>query len=400
MTPHNDQGPLSHLTVLDLSRLLPGGYATFLLAALGARVIKVEEPGSGDYIRWTPPMHGELSSGHIALNRGKESITLNLKEPGATEVLERLAAQADVLVESFRPGVLDRLGVGWERIHELNPALVWCAITGYGQSGPYRDLAGHDVDYLAYAGVLDLTGVAGEPAAIPGVQIADLGGGALMALVGILAALTERGRTGKGAFVDTSMTDGAFSMAALAMHSTSAGYSWARGGGPISGGLACYRVYSCADGRELAVGALEPKFFARLCAALELPELVEKQLIPDAQPALIATLSEKFALKSRDEWVSILEPLEACVAPVNSLGEAVKDPQIVAREMIRELATPAGPFGVAASPIRIVPEPGAQSPQTAATSAPPGLGAHTESVLLSTGYTSEEVADLRKRGVI
>jgi alpha-methylacyl-CoA racemase len=393
--------PLQGLRVLDLSRLLPGGYATYLLASLGAEVIKIEEPGVGDYVRWTPPMHGEVSSGHLALNRGKRSITLNLKASGAAAVLERLAANADVLVESFRPGVLDRLGVGWSRLSEINPRLVMCAITGYGQSGPYRDRAGHDVDYLAYAGVLDLIGEPGGPVTIPGVQIADLAGGALPACVGILAALEQRHRTGKGAFVDTSMTDGAFGLAALAMHTVAIGApAWTRGAGPISGGLACYRVYQCADDLEIAVGALEPKFFKRLCELLEKPGLADRQLDPAAQPALIQELADLFGSKRRSHWLELLENAEVCVAPVQTLNQALDDPQLQAREMIRVLGLPAGPVPVAASPIRVSDAPGDLGVDHAATSPPPGLGDDTEAVLSEVGFTPHQVADLREAGVL
>jgi alpha-methylacyl-CoA racemase len=188
--------PLSHLTILDLTRLLPGGYCTLLLADLGADVIKVEEPGKGDYIRWMPPMSGGISAGHLALNRGKRSITLNLKTPQGIEVLKRLARDADVVIESFRPGVMARLGVGFDDLRAENPGLIYCAITGYGQDGPYKDRAGHDINYLGFAGVLDIIGERGGPPVDPGVQIGDVGGGALMAAVGILAALSERQRTG------------------------------------------------------------------------------------------------------------------------------------------------------------------------------------------------------------
>jgi crotonobetainyl-CoA:carnitine CoA-transferase CaiB-like acyl-CoA transferase len=393
--------PLEGLQVLDLSRLLPGGYATFLLASLGAHVVKVEEPGSGDYVRWTPPMHGEISSSHLALNRGKRSITLNLKAPGAAEVLERLAETADVLVESFRPGVLDRLGVGWSRLHEVNPRLIWCAITGYGQTGPYRDRAGHDVDYLAYAGVLDLIGVADGPAVIPGVQIADLGGGALPACIGILAAIVAREGTGEGSFVDTSMTDAAFGLATLAGHAAGIGApAWRRGAGPISGGLACYRVYRCGDGLELAVGALEPKFFARLCDALGVPELAAKQLDPAEQPALMGALGTIFEKEPREVWLALLEPLEACVAPVRTIAEAMDDPQLQEREMIRTLPLPAGDVRVVASPIRIGDAPGAPASDVASRVPPPALGADTDAVLASVGYGPDEIVTLRSSGVL
>src|SRR5437899_10869915 len=200
--------PLAGTRILDLTRLLPGGYCTLLLADLGADVVKVEEPGKGDYIRWTPPFVGEESTAHRALNRGKRSITLNLKSPQGVDLLERLAERAHVLVESFRPGVMDRLGVGWSALHEANPSLVYCAITGYGQDGPYRDRVGHDINYIGYGGVLGIIGPRDGAPALPGVQIGDIGGGGMAAAIGILAALLEARSSGVGRFVDTSMLDG------------------------------------------------------------------------------------------------------------------------------------------------------------------------------------------------
>src|SRR5947208_12415021 len=203
--------PLAGTRILDLTRLLPGGYCTLLLADLGADVVKVEEPGRGDYIRWTPPLVEGQSAGHRALNRGKRSITLNLKSADGVALLHRLAERADVLVESFRPGVMDRLGAGFSSLREANPRLVYCAITGYGQEGPYRDRVGHDINYIGQGGVLGITGTAGGPPVVPGVQIGDLGGGGMAAALGILAALVERGGTGRGRFVDTAMLDGVVS---------------------------------------------------------------------------------------------------------------------------------------------------------------------------------------------
>jgi len=194
--------------VLDLTRLLPGGYCTLLLSDLGADVIKVEEPGRGDYIRWTPPLVDGESAAHRALNRGKRSITLNLKDAEGGALLRRLAARAQVLVESFRPGVMDRLGVGYEALAAENPGLVYCAISGYGQTGPYRDLVGHDINYMGYGGALSMTGAREGPPVVPGVQVGDLGGGGMLGAIGILAALVDRRASGRGRFVDAAMLDG------------------------------------------------------------------------------------------------------------------------------------------------------------------------------------------------
>ncbi|HMJ01633.1 MAG TPA: CoA transferase, partial [Conexibacter sp.] len=247
-------GPLAGLKILDLSRLLPGGFCSLLLADLGAEVLKVEDMAMGDYVRWSPPfVEGAEDSARsalfLSLNRNKRSIRIDLKSDAGKEVLLRLAREHDVLLESFRPGVLDRLGVGYERLKAENPGLVYCAITGYGQDGPKRDAAGHDMNYLALAGLLGITGEADGPPIQAAGQIADVGGGALMAAVGILAALRERERSGLGQVVDVSMADGALSwLAMVAARTLAEGVAPRRGELELAGGLTCYRPYRCADG--------------------------------------------------------------------------------------------------------------------------------------------------------
>ena len=270
--------PLAGLTVLDLSRLLPGGFCSLLLADFGADVIKVEDTGVGDYIRWSPPYYDGAadtakSALFLSLNRGKRSIRLNLKTDGGREALLRLARDADVLLESFRPAVLDRLGVGYERLRQENPGLVYCAISGYGQDGPNRDRSGHDMNYLGLNGLLGLTGEADGPPVQAAAQIADLGGGALMAAVGILVALRERERSGEGQFVDCSMFDGALSwLAMLAAEAFATGRAPGRGELGLAGRYNCYRPYECADG-YVTLGALEPKFWQAWCDGVGRPDL-------------------------------------------------------------------------------------------------------------------------------
>jgi crotonobetainyl-CoA:carnitine CoA-transferase CaiB-like acyl-CoA transferase len=272
--------PLDGSRILDLTRLLPGNYGTLLLADLGADVIKVEEPGRGDYMRWTPPMVGDESAVHRALNRGKRSVTVNLKSEAGRAVLLRLAAGADALLESFRPGVMDRLGVGYDALRSDNERLVYCAITGYGQDGPYRDRVGHDINYIGYSGLLHATGLPGGPPVLPAVQVGDFGGG-MAAALGTVAAVGEARRTGRGRFVDVSMLDVVTSwMGVLMSWYLATGEVPPRGGMPLSGGLACYRVYRTSDGKHLAVGALEPRFWKALCDALEIPELVDRHFGP------------------------------------------------------------------------------------------------------------------------
>jgi alpha-methylacyl-CoA racemase len=389
-------GQLDGVKVLDLSRLLPGGFATMLFADMGADVLKIEEPGKGDYIRWMDPFKGGMSSGMIALNRGKRSMTLNLKHPKGQEVLIRLARDADMLVESFRPGVMDRLGVGYERLKQENPGLIYCAITGYGQDGPYKDRAGHDINYLGYAGVLGIIGERGREPTVAGVQIADVGGGALMGAIGMLAALHERQRTGVGRFVDISMMDGAVSW--LAMHAAGFfidGVAPQRGQMRLAGLLACYRVYGCSDGKYVTVGALEPQFWAALCKALGVPELIERQMAPpEEQDVIGARLQEIFMQRTRDEWVKELADLDACVGPVNDFAEAFDDPQVIARGLRAEVPTSEGPAGAVGNPIRTV---GEKQPELGPA---PGFGEHTDEALRAAGYSDAEIADLRGEAVV
>lgn len=383
--------PLEDTRVLDLTRLLPGNYCTLLLADLGADVIKVEEPGRGDYIRWTVPQVDGESALHRALNRGKRSITLDLKTEDGCEALRRLASGADVLIESYRPGVMDRLGVGFESLRHRNERLVFCSITGYGQDGPYRDRAGHDIDYSGYAGLLHATGQAEGPPTLLAVQVGDFGGG-MAAAVGTLAALTEARRTGRGRYVDVSMLDVVTSWMGVVMSSYLAtGETPERGAMPLSGGLACYRVYRAGDGGYLAVGALEPQFWQTLCQALDVPELVDRQFgPPDEQEALAARLQAVFDTRPRDEWVDRLAHLEACVAPVNDVAEALRDPQVVHRGLVARIdGQPVGPGPAVALP-----------GEARITRPAPGLGEHTEDVLGEAGMSAEEVSRLRSAGAI
>jgi crotonobetainyl-CoA:carnitine CoA-transferase CaiB-like acyl-CoA transferase len=388
--------PLEHLKILDLSRLLPGPYCTLLFADLGADVIKVEEPGKGDYIRWMPPMAGDVSSGHLALNRGKRSMTLNLKHPDGVATMKRLARTADVVLESFRPGVMDRLGVGYDALSKENERLVFCALTGYGQDGPYNMRAGHDINYLGYSGVLDIIGERGGPPVVPGVQIADVGGGGLMAAVGILAALSERDRTGHGRFVDISMLDGAMSW--LQMHAQAyaiTGVLPARGTMRLSGGPACYRIYRTGDGKYVTVGALEPQFWAALCDTLGVPDMIEQQFAPEEeQEVMHKRLEEIFLQRSRDEWVAELAHLDTCFGPVNDIGEAFEDPQVRARGMVQEVPSPLGPMPALGNPLKLV---GDEIPPARPA---PGLGEHTDDVLREAGLTADEIAGLRSVGAV
>ena len=390
--------PLAGLRVLDLSRLLPGGYCTLLLADLGADVLKVEQPGKGDYLRWFPP-YASTGEGamHLALNRGKRSLTANLRSPEGRDVLRDLVRDADVLVESFRPGVMDRLGVGYEALREVNRRLVYVAISGYGVRGPYADKAGHDIDYLAYAGALSFTGSQQSGPWPPGLQIGDIGGGGLMAVVAILTALRVAERTGDGQLCDVSMTDGLLSW--LSVHAgayAATGLSPQPGREWLNGGLACYGVYRCADGRHLAVGALEPQFFAVLAKALGLPDEVRGwQRDPERQPDLRERITAVLATKPRDEWVHVLGGLDACVAPVLDVAEAFADPNARVRGMVVERRLPDGTtFPVVGVAPALSATPGGVGDW------PSPLGADTDAVLAAIGRTPEQIAALHAAGAV
>ena len=379
--------PLTGLRVLDLSRLLPGGFCTMVLADLGAEVIKIEVPEGGDPIRtlFTPAGRAILFD---ALHRGKRSVTLDLRAAEGRDLLLKLAANADVLVEGFRPGVLHRLGLGLDALRAANPRLVICAITGYGQAGPLRERAGHDLNYLAEAGVLPFAApTEGDRPGLPPVQTADLGAGALTAVAGILAALLERQRTGIGQVLDIAMAPGMLPWLAMPAAELLESGSVATGGrAKLHGGLACYGVYPTRDGRWLTVAALEPKFWANLCARLDRPQFVPWQTDLARQPEMRADLDALFVSRTLAEWEAFFGNDDVCVAPVRTLDEALARWPDTVRQIVGSDGRPgrivAGPLGEASS------------------GPAPALGADTDAVLSELGVTDPERARLRAAGVI
>jgi alpha-methylacyl-CoA racemase len=391
---------LAGLRVLDLTRLLPGGFCSLLLADLGADVLKVEDTGMGDYVRWSAPAYDgaddSAKSAHfLALNRGKRSIRVNLKEEAGREVLLKLAREHDVLLESFRPGVMDRLGVGYDRLREENPGLVYCAITGYGQDGPNRDRPGHDMNYLGLIGLLGLTGEPDGPPIQAAGQIADIGGGALMAAVGILAALRERDRSDEGQLVDVSMSDGALSWLALvAGRYLCDGDPPRRGGLELAGSLLCYRPYACSDG-WVTLGALEPKFWQAWCRGVGRGDLIERQFDRPGTDAH-AEVERIFAERTRDEWQAFASEHDCCLEPVLDLEETLDSELVRAREMVVELEQPGAerPVRQLGVPFKLSRTPGApQGPG-------PALGEHTRPVLEGLGYSADEIARLEELGAV
>ena len=393
--------PLEGLKVLDLSRLLPGGFCSLMLADFGADVIKVEDTGMGDYVRWSPPYYEGAdetarSALFLSLNRGKRSIRLDLKSERGEQVLLRLVREADVLLESFRPGVLDRLGVGYERLREENPGLVYCAITGYGQDGPNRGRSGHDMNYLGLNGVLGLTGDADGPPAQSGAQIADVGGGGLMGVIGILVALRERERSGQGQLVDCSMFDGALSwLAMVAAAAFASGRADRRGENMLAGAIICYRPYRCADG-YVTLGALEPKFWNAFCQGVGREDLRDHAFDRPGSDAH-REVEAIFARRTREQWHRFASENDCCLEPVLDLDEVLESELVRAREMVIELVQPGAEQTVKllGMPIKLSRTPGDP------TRAPgPALGDHTEEVLAEAGFSAEEIAALTESGAI
>ena len=390
-------GPLTGMKILDLSRLLPGPYCSLMLGDLGADVLKIEDPKLGDYMRWWGPRVNKQSAFFLMVNRNKKSMKLNLKTDWGRDIFFRLVRQHDVLLEGFRPGVMERLGLGYEALKEENPGLIYCAITGYGHTGPYRDRAGHDLNYLSLAGVLGTIGPKGGPPVIPGVQIADIGGGAMLAALGILAAYIARQETGKGQFIDVSMLDGSFAWLTVPLGKTLAdGEDPKPGDSFLTGRYACYRIYETKDGRYMGLGALEPQFWEAFCKLVNREDLVGYQFAEgEKQTHLISEVSGIFKEKTRQEWIGFLKDTDCCCEPVNSVSEALMDSQLLAREMILEVDHPTeGRLKQIGIPVKFSETPGSLR------LAPPNHGEHTQEILKGLGYEDGEIRDMEKEGVI
>ncbi len=383
-----DRRPLEGVKVLDLSRLLPAPFATMVLADLGARVDKLEDPKGGDFCRVTPP-YAKDGMGVMFhwVNRGKRSVVLDLKQPAGREAFLRLLPQYDVLVESNRPDVMERLGLGYDVLAERHPGLVYCALTGYGKDGPLRDRAGHDLNYVARAGILGMAGPEDGPPAIPPVQMADIGGG-LYAVIGILAALAGRAQTGRGRFVDVSMAETGVSFGVFGMTCAFAGIPVEAGKGVLMGAIAPYNTYRTKDGRAVTLGALEPKFWASFCKGVGLEENPMAQMPGPHQAEWKAKVAAVIATRTAEEWAAFNAEHDCCLEPVLTPDEAVRDPQHVARGVFVERALAAGgSVRMARTPIA----PAADGPA-------PRQGEQTEAILREAGFSDAEIAALREAG--
>ncbi|MEN9543760.1 MAG: hypothetical protein RLZZ598_593 [Pseudomonadota bacterium] len=335
--------PLAGLKVLDFSSLLPGPFATHLLSDLGADVIRVEAPGRPDLLRMLPPhLEPGISAAHATLHRGKRSITLDLKQAASVDAVKRLVPEHDIVLESFRPGVMDRLGLGYAALKQVNPALIYVSLTGYGQTGPMAQRAGHDINYLALAGALGYSGSAETGPALPGIQVADLAG-ALFTVTGLLAAVLHRHRTGEGQHVDVSITDAAFTLNALMLPGVLCGAPAPQARGTELNGGGLYDCYRSRDGRWFAVGSLEPAFARALMQALGLDlALLPGLFSPDGHAAVRERIRAAFAAQDASHWLEVFAATDACVEPVLDLAEAAAHPQLVAREMVIEVPGPSG----------------------------------------------------------
>jgi len=386
--------PLSGLKILDLTRLLPGPFCTRLLADLGADVLKIEDPAGGDYARYSPPILGDQSMMFMLLNGGKRSAALDLKNAAGREALRALLRNHDILVESFRPGVLDRLGVGYGNLREEFPALIFASVTGYGAQSPQRDRAGHDINYLALAGVIGLTGAADGRPAVPGVQVADLSG-ALYTAVAILAAAHGRAQHGRGCFIDVAMADTSHALLTVPYAEY---FTTGRVAGPaeqvLTGARVCYGLYETKDHRWMSLGALEPKFWKAFCDAAGMRHRVADGFTT-ARPGnpVYDEVVAWFAGRTQAEWIAFFAPLDCCCEPVLRLDEVARHPHFARRGALRETDHPtAGHYRELTQPCRFSP------PLPAPTRPSPALGEHTREALGETGLADADIDALAARG--
>lgn len=388
--------PLEGITVLDFTRLLPGPFATQLLCNLGADVIKIEDPGIGDYMRTVPPTLQGISYAYLMVNRGKKSLAVDLKRKDGREILYRLVPKADIVMEQFRPGVMERLGADHKTLSRLNPKLIYCSFSGYGQTGPLKDVPGHDLTFEAHAGILGVTGGRDGRPVIPGVPMADLASG-YNAAFSVLVALRTRDRTGRGEFVDVSIFDTAVSLMVLNLaRYLATGEEPVAGETLLTGTFPFYNLYETADGGWMAVAAVEPKFWARLCEVVGVPELTESQFADQREKAgVVRTLRARFKTKTKEDWEAIFAKEKLPVIGVRHVSDLVKDPQVKARNLLPVVDVP----GLWKMPVLAHPAKHSVS-KTQAPARAPAKGEDTDAILRSLGYSVKQIEALAKKGVI
>jgi crotonobetainyl-CoA:carnitine CoA-transferase CaiB-like acyl-CoA transferase len=389
-------GPLAGIRILDFTRLYPGPLGTMLLADMGADVIKIEDIQSRDYMRTFPPFINSESAGYLAVNRSKRSLALNLNNKKGHEIFFKLVKNSDIVIEQFRPGVLDKMGLSYEKASEVNPKIIYVSVTGYGQESPYANHASHDLNYIGYAGILANIGTKGSAPVAPAMQIADVPGGAYMSVIACLSALWAREKTGKGQKVDVSMLDSALPLMTLQMaHFWATGQNPKRGETILSGGLACYGTYECSDGKFIALASLEPKFWNKFCEMIRRKDLIDKQFVMEIQENLKKELSSIFKTKERDEWVKLAEKEDICLTPILELNELEKNSYFQYRKMFIELEHPKfGKIKGINTPLKFSetqPKPEWTSPE---------LGEDSAEILQEIGYSESEIEMLQREGVI
>jgi len=390
-------GPLEGIRIIDFTRLYPGPFGTQLLGDMGAEVIKVEDKNSPDYIRFFPPKFKDEGAGYIAVNRNKKSFALDTRSDEGIELFLKLAEKSDVVVEQFRPGIMDKMGLGYETAKKRNERIIYASITGFGQTGPYAQVPGHDMNYMGLAGISDVIGPKDGPPVIPGIQIADVAGGGLMSVIGILAALAARERTGVGQHVDISMFDGVLPFIGMIYANYLAGGGMPeRGNTFLSGALVCYNIYETKDNKYITLGALEYKFWKRVCELIERPQYTDKQYAEgEERDEIHKDLTELFQTKTRDEWLEIFRGEESMTDGVLTIDEVEKDPHAIAREMIVEMDHPtAGKIKGIGIPLKFSGTP------TSKIVPPPVLGQHNEEILSLIGIDDAGRKELKDKGVV
>lgn len=390
-------GPLASLKVLDFSTLLPGPFATLMLADMGAEVLRVESPTRPDMVRLLPPYDDQVSAVHGYLNRSKRSLALDLKKPEGRGVIHRLIQDYDIVIEQFRPGVMDKLGVGYETLRAINPKLIYCSITGYGQTGPYCQRAGHDLNYLSIAGMTGYNGRRDSGPAPMAFQVADIAGGSCHAAMAVLAAVVHRQTTGEGQYLDIAMTDAAFALHGLTAPPALIGDQDPQLERTTLNGGGFYDCYRTADGRYMSVAGLEPQFFAQFCRAIGKPEWVNKGLTldPDTVAAVKSDIAAVIGARDYRHWCDVFAGLDCCVEPVLSFSEAAAHPQLQAREMLVQVPRHEGgsqhqvasPFRFSATPV--------EYKFTGAR-----LGQHSAEVLGEHDFSETEIQALKKAGAL